>query len=483
MTLTIVGLGPGDPLQLTREAWQLLTSADEIALRTRSHPVIQTLPHSVRLHSFDHVSEQSQQYDEVYKTIVSQVLSLAARPQGIIYAVPGHPTIGESTVARILREASRNRLSVRLVPGISVVDTVCAALSVEPLGSGLQMVDAMEVAARQHPPLQADHPAILGQLFSRELACDVKDRLLSLYPGEHIVTVTQRLGLPDEQVAELPLHQLDRTNGFDYMTALYVPPLPAPASYASFQEIVAQLRAPAGCSWDRAQTHLSLRRDLLEETYEVLEALDSEDVASLQEELGDLLLHVAMHIQIASEAGEFRLPDVIAAIGNKLIRRHPHVFGDAIVKNEAELLRNWEAVKQKERADNGASASMLDGVPTALPALAQAQGFLERARRYGLAMDEWQREAVQELLLTLSGNEAVDLNLVGRGVFALVALAAMRSIDLESALRTENMAFARRVASAEAAAQQRGQELAQMSPEEQAGLWETLHPQPDGSAI
>jgi len=258
--------------------------------------------------------------------------------------------------------------------------------------------------------------------------------LMAFYPDDHPVFVVSGAGTDSATVEEVKLYELDRLSGFDYATTLYLPPLGGAASYESLQKIVARLRAPGGCPWDRKQTHESLRNNLLEETYEVLEALDSGDPAKLREELGDLLLQAAMHVQIASEEGEFKLPDVVSAIVDKLIRRHPHVFGDVSVSGVEEVLQNWEEIKKGEREQAGESKrSFLDGVPAALPALAQAQAYITRARRKSLPVNVLLDERTISSLL---GEETPER--FGELLWALAAWADSHGVDAEAALREIN---------------------------------------------
>jgi len=291
--------------------------------------------------------------------------------------------VGEVTVTRILKRAERAGIPVRIVNGVSFIAPSLVSLGLDAL-NGLQMADATDLAARHHPPINPDAPAIIGQLYSREVASDVKLTLMNQYPDDHPVKLLCAAGTAQERVETLPLYELDRRDDINHLTALYVPPLARPGAFETFQDTIAHLRAPDGCPWDREQTHASLRRNLLEEVYEVLAALDAEDADALREELGDLLLQIVLHSQIAVEAGEFSMAEVIAAIDAKLKRRHPHVFGDVQVSGVAEVFANWETIKKAERADDGhGDKSALDGVPVSLPALAQAEAYGDRASRVG----------------------------------------------------------------------------------------------------
>ena len=245
----------------------------------------------------------------------------------------------------------------------------------------------MDLAAAHHPPLDPDHPVLIGQVSGLRLASDIKLTLMNTYPDDHPVTLVQAAGTEDAALSTFPLLELDRDQPVDHLTSVYVPPLPHVSGLPAFQETVARLRAPGGCPWDQEQTHQSLRPSLLEEAYEVLAALDAEDVyqdGKLCEELGDLLMQIVMHVQIATEQGAFQFGDVIGRIDAKLKRRHPHVFDDLEVQDTHDVLRNWEAIKATERAEEGnAHHSRLDSVPAILPALARAQALGDRAARTG----------------------------------------------------------------------------------------------------
>jgi len=376
MTITIVGLGPGDPALLTRQAWELLSSAEEVYLRTGRHPTVAGLPAAVVMHTFDSLYQEASDFASVYASITARVLALAKRPQGVIYAVPGHPLVGEATVMALLEQAPAQGLPVKIVAGLCFIEPVLTALKVDGM-TGLQVADALDVALRLHPPLNPDAPALLGQLYSRELAGDVKLTLMNQYPDEHPLHLVHAAGTTQERVEHIPLYALDHSQQIGHLTALYIPPLPQASGLESFQETIARLRGPGGCPWDQQQTHQSLRRGLLEETAEVLDALDANDMNALCEELGDLLLHVVMQAQIATEEGDFSTADVIAGIESKIRRRHPHIFGQVQVSGVEQVLANWEAIKKGERETAEKTQSVLDRVPFALPALAQGLGLAD----------------------------------------------------------------------------------------------------------
>lgn len=478
MSITILGLGPGNPSHLTLEAWQVLEEADEVYLRTERHPTVASLPPHLSLHSFDYLYEEKEDFAEVYEEIAARVLALGERPQGVIYAVPGHPLVGEASVQRILALAPERGLEVRIVEGLSFVEPVLTCLGLEAM-EGLQLADATELATLYHPSVNPDRPTLVGQLYGRHLASSVKLTLMNLFPADHPVVLVRGAGTAEEKVTALPLYELDHNDNseqIDHLTTLYLPPLPRTSSLESFQDTIAHLRAPDGCPWDREQTHQSLRPALLEETYEVLTALDTDDMDALCEELGDLLLQIVLHSQIAVEEGDFGLGQVIEKINAKIKRRHPHVFGDAVVSSATEVSINWEEIKREEKGE--AEGSMLDNVPSTLPALAQAQSYQRRVARVGFDWPDVEgvvakvAEEIEELQGT---SDAVGREEeLGDLLFSLVNLARWLKIDAESALRATNARFAHRFAAMEELCRQRGQHLADLPLAELDALWEEV---------
>lgn len=469
--ITIIGLGPGEVRYLTLEAWEKLTQVQEVWLRTRFHPVVARLPSHLTLYSFDDLYEQATDFNEVYEGIVGRVLELSERPQGVVYAVPGHPRVGEATVGMILERAARQGIPVELIEGLSFIEPTLTALGIDAL-TGLQVYDAIELAVRYHPPFNPDWPALIAQLYSRTLAADVKIVLMNQYPDDHLVTLVYAAGSAEQKVEQLPLYELDRRDDMGHLTVLFVPPLPAVSSFEGFQDTVAHLRAPDGCPWDREQTHESLRGTLLEEAYEVVSAIDAGDLHGLREELGDLLLQVVLHAQIASEEGEFQMADVIRGIDAKLKHRHPHVWGGRSVRGTDEVLQHWEELKQAEK---GVERSVLDGVPATLPALLQADLYSRRAARVGF---DWIAlggvvEKVQEEMAELEsavGPEQQEVEL-GDLLFAVVNWARWLGIDPEVALRKANQRFAQRFQVMEKLARERSLDLPALSIERQEELW------------
>ena len=473
--ITILGLGPGDPQLLTRQAWQVLNEASEIYLRTRQHPTVDGFPPDLKVHSFDHLYEQEASFTDVYREIVSQVLDLAQRPAGVIYAVPGDPYIAEATSPEIVRRARSLGLSVRVLTGVSFIEPTFAALGLDPLPH-TALLDALELTEAHHPPFPPDVPVLIAQLYSPWVASNVKLTLMSLYPDEHPVRLVHGAGTPAQIVEDLPLYQIDQSPHIGLLTSLYVPPLGTDTSFEAFQEIIAHLRAPDGCPWDKEQDHQSLRPNLLEETYEVLSALDADDPDAMREELGDLLLQIVLHAQIASEYGEFTMAEVLQGIHNKIVHRHPHVFGDLKADEAKDVIQHWERIKAEERRENGENKGMLDGVPAALPALTQAEAYQKRAARIGFdwpeitgVMDKVMEEFDE---VRNAPNEESRRAELGDLLFSAVNLARWYDVDAESALREANLRFKKRFAFLEKKARVQGRELSSYTLGELDEFWE-----------
>ncbi len=427
----------------------------------------------------------------------------------LVYAVPGHPLIGEESVRRLRGEAPERGVRVRIVAGLSYVEPVCAALGLDPLQRNLQLLDATLLAELPSSALMGavlpTRPALVAQLYNRRLAGRVKLALAQIYPEEWEVTLVAWAGLPEERITRVPLYALDRDDQADHLTTLYLPaldPLDALRVPEGLRYVTARLRGPGGCPWDREQTHQSLRRYVLEEAYEVAEVLDewdgSVEVADkLAEELGDLLLQVYLQAEIGDEEELFTLGDVYEQITAKLIRRHPHVFGDVSVRDAAHVLRNWEVIKRAERAAKGEQTdeeSALRGVPKSAPALYQAYELGRKAAKAGFdwpetagALAKVAEEARELAQATTTGTAAEREAELGDLLFALTRLADHLHIQPEDALHRANQRFRRRFEAMESRARAQGRALDSLTPEEWLAWWAvakgtaTGPPSPDAS--
>lgn len=472
--ITLVGLGVAGPEQLPTATTELLAGAAELLLRTRGHAALGVVGPATVTTSFDELLDHWNPSGDAVAAIADRVLELGRRPQGVVYAVPGNPLISDSTCAAVIDLAARESLEVRTVGGASFLEVTFSALGSSPAPQ-LTMVDALELARAHVPPFPPGAPALISQLHSSAVAAAVKRAMLTVYPRGHVMSLVHNRGNEAGSVERLALEEIDSSPLTGSLTCLFVPPLEVGASIEAFQEVVAHLRAPDGCPWDREQTHASLRRHLLEEAYEAIAAMDAGEPAAMQEEFGDLLLQIVLNAQIASERGDFTFNDVSMGVRSKIIRRHPHVFGDWQVDGVDSVLSNWERLKETERSDREGGGGLLEGVPLALPALGQAQEYQERAARVGFDWPEIQgvldkiAEEIQEVKQAGEANAlAAEL---GDLLFALVNLSRWKGIDAESALRGANVRFKKRFGFIEEGARGRRRRLSDLTLDEMESLW------------
>lgn len=464
MTIHIAGLGPGSLDLLTIQVRDLLASGLPVIVRTRHHPCVAELD-PVRQWTDCDALYGSGTFNEVYERIARSVVETFRRDDGI-FAVPGHPRIAERSVQALEQAAAAEGIAVRTYPGLSYVDAALLLLD-EPVDD-LQVCDALDLR------IDPRRPALVAQIFDRDRASALKLRLLELYPPDHEVALLSELGTAWARARRLPLLELDHS-ATSYLDTVFLPALTAESNVRTLNglaDIVARLNAPGGCPWDREQTHASLRKYLLEEAYETLEAIDSGDPGSITEELGDLLLQVLMHTEVAQREGTFTLGDVTEGIGRKLIRRHPHVFADGQARTAAEVEQSWEQLKQREKPDRSA----LTGVPAGLPALAASQSLQGRARRIGFDWPDIEgpleklQEEVAEFARAQRPAEREDE--FGDILFVLANIADHLGLDAEQCLRAANQKFRRRFELVESLAAERGIALADLDLEGLDALWD-----------
>ncbi len=439
--VTICGLGPGGLDQITEATVQVLGGSSPVYLRTARHPSAARAPGAT---SFDDVYERATSFDDVYETIAETVVDAAKTHGHVVYAVPGSPLILERSVRRI---RAATEVDVTLMPAISFLDETWARLQVDPVDDGVRLIDGLQFAieaAGERGPLLVAHVHSGWVLSDIKLALDVG-------PEQNVV-VLQRLGTPEERIFEVSWPDLDRVVGADHLTTLYLPELAAPVGYQLSRSVEMMRRLRRDCPWDREQSHRSLRKYLIEESYEVLDAIDAvavdtgafggadgdepvdhasggdlgEAYADLEEELGDLWFQILFHAELAAEAGQFTIAEVAEGLCDKMIRRHPHVYGDADAI-DGSIPANWEQLKQQEKQ----RGSVLDGIPTSLPALALTEKTLKKVDGAGT------EAALDALGVTLAEviPEGATADDVGMVLLTVVELARRQGINAEEALR------------------------------------------------
>lgn len=436
--ITIVGLGLGDAGNMPLAVWQILHTAPQIILRTERHPGVEQLRRTLDLITCDDLYETHVGFAEVYAAIAERVLAYAQQGP-VVYAVPGHPWIGEATTPLLHSGAAERGLSVAVLGGASFIAPSFAAAGLDAM-DGSQIVDGMLLAQRHHPQIDPKLPALVAQVYARQVAGDVKLVLLNAYPPDHPVTRLHAVGTATQTTVTVPLAELDHSDAFDHLTSIYVPPLPR-SSLLDLQELIAHLRAPEGCPWDQEQTMETLKAYLLDEASEVMEAIDAEDDDHTAEELGDLLGIIVMIAQVAGEEGRFQLADAIRASVEKLTRRHPHVFGEGVVADMDALYVQWDEIKAQERKAKGQAPKGPLDLPPALPALEKARQMQSKGEKAGL-LDRRALAAENQALAALLPETATEAEL-GRLLWQLVAVAKQRDLNPETALRTYAVQFRR----------------------------------------
>ncbi len=489
--LSVVGLGPGEWSQLTLGVYERLIGAGVIYVRTLVHPTISALHDRLRpeqeLRSFDQLYERAANFDQLYEEIADAVLAAARlEDRPVVYAVPGHPLMGERSVALLLKRDLGEDLTIEVLDGLSFLEPVSRALDIDPVSDGVQLVDGAALAEAADLTFSAAwtglsprvpataRPLLIAQVYNRRVATACKLWLLERYPEDHRVRVARAAGTGLAAVWESSLAELDHRDAFDHLTTLYVPslePLADPRGLATLPFIAARLREPDGCPWDRKQTLDSLKGHLLEEAYEAVAAIDDGDPYGMAEELGDVLLLVTALAQIGEEAGLVDLPQIAQAINTKLIRRHPHVFGEVGLDSAEAVLVNWERLKAEEKAGD---QSALSGVPTAMPALIASQTMQRKAAALGFEwtdVEDVYGKIAEEILEVRTAGPENKLEETGDLLFVLVSLCRHLGLDAEEALRRANAKFRRRFGAVEALCAKRGLALTALDVAALDALW------------
>lgn len=437
--ITVIGLGPGPYDRVPDPVRSLLEDpAITVVARTVHHPAAVGLAELRPIVFCDDLYESADEFDDVYTAIADRVI--AAGGEGpVVYAVPGSPMIGEFAVRKLLASG----LDVGVVPGESFVDAVLAEVGYDPLDRGLQILNGHDLP----DPLILDKPTVIGHLDSPQMLADVLDSVGRVTPERSPVTLLADLGSEDATVVTGPVNEHD-TGLAGFRTSLFVDV--EPGGLVGAVHVIRRLREE--CPWDREQTHHSLVKNLIEEAYELIEAIDRlprDDIdwvayAAVEDELGDVLLQVLFHEAIARQLGAFDIDGVSEVMRRKLVRRHPHVFGDVEVEGPEEVKRNWDRIKAEE--SGGAGESTMDGIPRGLPALQMASKMQNRAARVGF---DWEdagqvlpkvREELEELAAAMSGDGDIEAEL-GDVVFSIINLARHLGVDPELALRRANESF------------------------------------------
>jgi tetrapyrrole methylase family protein/MazG family protein len=471
--VVVVGLGPGGDEHVTAETLAAMNRVPRRFLRTSRHPSAHLAGDAV---TFDDVYEAADSYDDVYAEIADRLVAAATAHGEVLYAVPGSPIVLERSVRRLLADP---RVECDVLPALSFLDVAYARLGIDPIERGVRLVDGHDFAVAA----AGDHgPLLVAHAHARWVLSDIKLAVDGVPDGTEVV-ILQRLGTPDELITTTTWAELDRAVEPDHLTCLYIPHLAVPvaAEYVRFHQLARTLRER--CPWDVEQTHRSLVPYLIEETYELVDALEAVDLDDpttdehLIEELGDLLYQIEFHATIAEQQGRFTIADVARGVHDKLVRRHPHVFGDVTVDGAEHVVRNWDDIKRAEKDRR----SVFDGVAGSLPALAYAHELQAKAAKVGFdwpdvdgALPKIAEEAGELVAAAAGGDAGAVREELGDLLFAVVNVARHLGVDPESTLRAAAQKFRRRFEAVESLAAERDLDLATAGLDQLDALWDDV---------
>ena len=479
--IKIVGLGPGSDDAITTQTLREIQNSTHRFIRTTRHPSAHLVNDAI---SFDKEYENHDKFEDVYQAIADKLIAAAKQHQEILYVVPGSPLVLEHTVQLLLQNKS---VATEILPAMSFLDVVWSVLQIDPVDAGVRMIDGhrfTELAAGLTGPL------LVAQCHANWVLSNIKLAHESAN-GDEPVVILHHLGLDDQKIIHTTWQNLDREIEPDHLTSIYIPKLAEPIAgeMAKLHSLARTLREQ--CPWDEKQTHDSLVRYLIEETYEVVDAigaLDPDDQATDEkfiEELGDLLYQVEFHATIAEQQGRFSIADVARSIHDKLVRRHPHVFGDVYAETADAVVTNWDAIKQQERGEV-TEKSVFDGVASSSPSLMYSTKLQKRAAEFGFdwpdskgASDKIAEELGELSKAVESKQDASEIALeLGDVLFSVVNLSRHLGVDAETALRSAADKFRSRFQNVVALAEQRKLDLAKCSLTQLDELWEIAKQNP-----
>ncbi|MDZ4940451.1 nucleoside triphosphate pyrophosphohydrolase [Clostridium perfringens] len=475
--LKIMGLGPGAYEALTIGALKELKNNKNIYFRTEKHPTVDFLKdEGIKFESYDHAYEKYDSFDDVYKYIAEDLITKIKDDEDLIYAVPGHPLVAEKSVINLIELCKENNVQYEVLPAVSFVDAMMEALQVDPI-EGVKIIDAFDM---KNQILDKRVGTIITQVYNNFIASEVKLRLLEGYEDDTEIIFVRAAGVEGlESIRKIPLYELDWQEDIDYLTSIYIPKdLGNKKDFQDLLDIIETLRNPGGCPWDREQTHESLKSALLEECYEVIDAIENKDEDALIEELGDVLLQVVFHASIGKEDGYFDIMDVIGGISNKMINRHPHVFGNEKANTSEQVLVNWDEIKKEEKGIKTLTEEM-QNIAKSLPATTRAYKVQKKAKKVGFdwddvncAMDKVKEELNEIKEVYNCEDKSIIEGEVGDLLFACINVARFLEVDGELALDKTIKKFIKRFSYIENEAIKNNKNLKDMTLEEMDKLWE-----------
>lgn len=470
-TIQIIGLGAGGAEGLTIKAHEALNGSIPSFARTERHPVIKELNGKIEIKCFDDFFEKYETFDEVYEKITDNIVKLVKKYGKINYCTAGSPYYGDIVTKKLINEY-KNEINIIIIDGISFLDK-CIKLSGFSDYKSIKVLDCLEA---DEFSFDINSFNIVTQVYDSEMASQLKLKLMETYPDDASILKIDVLG---EYAKKMPLFMLDEEKNYGFSTYFCILPIEISKNpvynITNLCRIVKILRGPDGCPWDIKQTHESMRQCVIEEAYEVVDAIDSGDVDNLTEELGDLLLQVVFQAELGSEEGYFNFSRVVTNLCKKLYFRHPHVFGDEKAHNAEEATRNWESSKQKEK-NLSTYTDNLKNVPKALSPLSRSYKIQKRAADVGFDWPDSNgavlkvKEELFEFIEEYDKNDSAKMEEeFGDLLFALVNFARFVKINPDIALNKTINKFIKRFEFIETHSKK---DLKQMTLEEMEELWE-----------
>jgi len=476
----IVGLGPGNIDSLTQGAIKRINSGEKNFLRTKEHPTTKYFDHNgIEYSTFDSIYEEKDEFSQVYQSIVDELLDHMKKNECINYYVPGNPMVAEKTVSILIKVLLKEEYEI--VTGLSFIEPILELVGVDPI-EGLKLVDAIGLKSTD---LDINTNMILTQTYNKRVVSEAKLIMSEIYGDDYMVYLIHGAGLENEVLEHLPISQLDWSEEIGVLSSIFIPKVDKKQhkiyDYNDLINITKRLRGEDGCPWDREQDHISIRQSLIEEAYELVEAIDEDDEDHIAEEVGDLLFQCVFHTEIAYENGEFNPIQVTTSLVNKLITRHPHVFLEKNVDNSTEVLYNWNKIKYENR-NITSLREKFDNIPK-LPALMRSYKVQEKAAEIGFDWDTLEGpsnkvlEEYNEILEAVDSYELNDTRIeeeVGDLIFAVVNLSRFLNVNPEVALSKTIGKFTKRLEKMEYKAQQMGIVLEGMNLEKLDILWDEV---------
>ena len=466
--IKIVGLGPGDKDAITLGTLEVLKNSKKTFLRTYKHPNVKYLKMlGIEFKTYDEKYDTLENFDEVYSSIAEEIMKEYSENGDIVYAVPGHPLVAERSVTNLIKLCEDQGVEYQIYPAVSFIDVIMESLKLDPV-NGLKIIDAFDISNQL---LDKRIGTIITQVYNKYIASEVKLALTEYYKDDTEIYYVRAAGIKGmESIRKIPLYELDRQEDIDHLTSIYIPKdLDNTFDFHDFIGIMDTLRGEDGCPWDKEQTHESLKRYLIEECYEVLEAIDEKSEEKLIEELGDVLLQVVFHARIGKEEGYFDINDVIKGISNKMIERHPHIFGTVKAESSEQVLSNWDEIKKKEKGFESYTEE-LKHIPKNLPSLMRAEKVQAKAKKVGFDWDKVEDalnkvfEEYEEVKNVYKGeNRARILEELGDLLFAAVNVCRFLDIEPENALNYTIEKFINRFEYIEETALSKGMKLTEMT--------------------